>query len=43
MKKNKELIKDDDGYASMTKQNLKILCEKDDLYQYPELNDKIYL
>ena len=27
----------------MSKYNLKIICERDELYEFPELNDKLYL
>jgi len=27
----------------MTKANLRLICEKDGLYEFPELNSKIYL
>ena len=42
-RKKKDLLKDSDGYVSMTKTNLKIICENDELYDCPELNNKIYL
>ena len=27
----------------MTKKNLKLICENENHYEYPELNDKLYL
>lgn len=27
----------------MNERNLKIICERDDLYSFPELNEKLYL
>ena len=43
MKKQFILEKDDKGYTIMSKKNLKMICEKDELYEFPDLNDKLYL
>lgn len=43
-RKPKELARDQQGSILMTKANLKVICENEDgCYEYPELNDKIYL
>lgn len=42
-KKQEQLEKDEKGYTIMTKKNLKIICERDELYEFPDLNDKLYL
>ena len=41
--KYRDLEKDEEGYTLMNETNLKIICERDDLYTYPELNEKLYL
>ena len=41
--KQKELDKNDQGLTIMNAKNLKIICERDDLYSFPELNEKLYL
>ena len=38
-----ELQKDEDSNVIMSKENLMRMCLKDNLYEYPELNDKIYM
>ncbi|EGR30307.1 leucine rich repeat protein [Ichthyophthirius multifiliis] len=44
MQKNKrELEKDAQGNTIMSKKNLKIICENNELYEHPDLNEKIYL
>jgi hypothetical protein len=42
-RKLKEFERDEDGRMHMTKNNIKIICEKEGLYEFPELNDKLYL
>ena len=42
-KERKPLQKDEKGYTLMNKNNLKLLCERDELYSFPDLNDKLYL
>jgi hypothetical protein len=41
--RTKELEKDENGFTIMNERNLKIICERDDLYSFPELNEKLYL
>ena len=36
------LEKDEFGYTLMNEKNLKIICERDGLYSFPELNEKLY-
>ena len=43
MRRDNVLEKDEHGYIIMSKKNLKIFCEKEDLYEFPSLNEKIYL
>ena len=38
-----ELKKDENQCVIMDKDNLLLLCIKEDLYEQPELNEKIYL
>lgn len=40
---NKTLEKDETGATIMNLRNLKLICEKEDLYQCPELNSTLYL
>lgn len=43
MNKNQKVLeKDEYGYTLMNEKNLKIICERDGLYSYPELNEKLY-
>ena len=42
-RKQRELERDENNRVVMTKTNLKILCEKEGLYEFPELNEKLYL
>ena len=41
--RHKELEKNERGLTIMNKKNLAIICERDELYSFPELNDKLYL
>lgn len=41
--KNDELERDQNSCIVMTETNLIRICEKDGLYEYPEMNSKIYL
>jgi len=41
--KKKEIIREEDGTILMSKKNIKIINEKEGLYEYPELNNKLYL
>ncbi|KAL4434994.1 hypothetical protein ABPG74_017750 [Tetrahymena malaccensis] len=43
MRRKKELERDEKGYTIMSKNNLKIICENDELYEFPDLNEKLYL
>ena len=38
-----ELIREEDGSIRMTKANLKRIVVSDDMYEFPELNNKLYL
>lgn len=40
---NKKLDKDENGITIMNSRNLKIICERDELYQCPENNETLYL
>jgi len=40
---NKKLDKDENGITLMNSRNLKIICERDELYQCPENNETLYL
>lgn len=41
--KKKQLERDDDGNLIMNESNILMICEKEGLYEYPELNTKLYL
>jgi|APCry1669189241_1035207.scaffolds.fasta_scaffold793571_1 hypothetical protein len=41
--KKYELDRDETGTLIMNKHNLNIICEKDGLYDIPDLNNKLYL
>lgn len=41
--KHKPLEKDERGFTIMNMKNLRTICERDDLYQFPDLNEKLYL
>jgi len=43
MKKKDEIEVDEEGYPIMSLKNVLKYCEKDELYDIPELNNKIYL
>lgn len=41
--KGKELARTEEGCLVMSETNLRMICEADGLYEYPEMNKKIYL
>ena len=41
--KQRDLEKDENGFTIMNEKNLLIICERDDLFSYPEMNEKLYL
>lgn len=41
--KGHELEKDENGFTIMNQKNLSAICERDELFSYPELNEKLYL
>lgn len=43
MRRKKEIEKDSMGYTVMSKYNLKVICENEELYEFPDLNEKLYL
>ena len=43
MQTPKQIIKEEDGSILMTLPNILAICAKDELYEFPELNRKLYL
>lgn len=43
MRRRKEVEKDENGYTVMSKYTLKVICENEELYEFPDLNEKLYL
>ncbi len=43
MRKTKQFEKDENDNLLMTEFNLQLICEKDGLYEQPNLNNKLYL
>ena len=43
LRKKLEYERGDKGEMLMTTQNLRLFCLEDELYEYPDLNSKIYL
>jgi len=43
MRRRKEVEKDENGYTVMSKHTLKVICENEELYEFPDLNEKLYL
>jgi hypothetical protein len=42
-RKQKELERDDKNYVKMNNANLKEICLQNNQYEFPELNEKLYL
>lgn len=43
MRRQKEVEKNDSGNTIMSKATLKVICENNELYEYPEFNSKLLL